>query len=215
MNALKVLLADDHVLVRAGIRSLLESIAGVRIVAEVGDGHEALQLLRERKPDVAFLDLSMPGLNGLEVTAQATKEGLPTRILILSVHGDDEFICRAIRLGAAGYLLKNSDRSELELAVRAIARGEAWLSPAVSRKAMATHGTVAAAKQSSNPLTSRQREVLQLIAEGLSTKEIAHRLGLSVKTVESHRAQIMERLGIHGVAGLVRFALRSGIVQDD
>ncbi|MGZ6123363.1 MAG: response regulator [Myxococcales bacterium] len=216
MEPIRVLLADDHALVRAGIRSLLESLGGVEVAGEAGNGHEALALLRERKPEVAFLDISMPGLNGLEVTERAMKEGLRTRVIILSMYTDDEFIRRAFRAGALGYLLKNADRGELELALRAVADGEAWLSPAISKKVIAALSEDGGGgKDKSEVLTPRQREILQLIAEGHSTKEIAYRLELSAKTVETHRMQIMERLGIHGVAGLVRFALRSGIVRDD
>lgn len=214
MELIRVLLADDHTLVRAGIRSLLESLGGVEVAGEAGNGHEALALLQERKPDVAFLDISMPGLNGLEVTERARKEGLRTRVIILSMYTDDEFIRRAFRAGALGYLLKNADRGELQLALRAVADGEAWLSPAISKKVIAALSEDGG-KDKSEVLTPRQREILQLIAEGHSTKEIAYRLELSAKTVETHRMQIMERLGIHGVAGLVRFALRSGIVRDD
>lgn len=216
VNPLRIFLVDDHALVRAGIRTLLESLDGVEIVGEAGDGYEALKLISERKPDLVFLDVSMPGLNGLEVTARLAKEVPRTRVIILSMHADAEFIQRSFRAGAAGYLLKNANRTELELAVRAVARGEAWLSPAVSKKVIASYRSSAA--RSEDPaelLTSRQREILQLIAEGLSSKEIAQRLDLSVKTVDTHRGQLMERLGIHGVAGLVRYAIRLGIVGSE
>jgi DNA-binding NarL/FixJ family response regulator len=215
--ALRTLLADDHSLVRAGLRSLLEEMAGVEVVAEAADGHEALRLIGELTPDVAFLDISMPGLNGLEVAARAAHEHLRTRVIILSMHIDDEYVRRALVTGAAGYLLKNSDRSELEMALRAVARGESWLAPEVSSRIVAAY---ARGEESAGPgpfelLTRRQREVLQLIAEGLSTKEIAHRLELSVKTIETHRAELMERLDIRGVAGLVRYAIRVGIVPNE
>jgi DNA-binding NarL/FixJ family response regulator len=210
---LRVLIADDHSLVRAGIRSLLESLDGVQVVGEAADGSEALRLIGEQAPDLALLDISMPGLNGLEATARATKEHPQTRVIVLSMHADDEYVYRAFRAGAIGYLLKNADRGELELAVRAAARGEAWLSPAISRKVIAAFADGRWTKDPVEVLTPRQREILQLVAEGHSTKDIAYRLNLSVKTVESHRGQLMDRLGIHDVSGLVRYAIRLGIVR--
>jgi DNA-binding NarL/FixJ family response regulator len=215
MDALRILLADDHALVRAGVRVLLESIDGVQVVGEASDGHAALCLIGEQRPDLALIDISMPGLNGLEVTARVVKEYPRTRVIVLSMHADDEYVLRAFRAGASGYLLKNADRRELEQAVRAVAGGEAWISPAVSRKVIAAvaGGGGTALENPAELLTPRQREVLQLVAEGNSTKEIAYRLELSVKTVESHRTQLMERLGIHDVAGLVRYAIRLGIVR--
>jgi DNA-binding NarL/FixJ family response regulator len=215
--ALRTLLADDHSLVRAGLRSLLEEMAGVEVVGEAADGHEALRLIGELTPDVAFLDISMPGLNGLEVAARVAREHLRTRVIILSMHIDDEYVRRALLTGAAGYLLKNSDRSELEMALRAVARGETWLAPEVSSRVVAAYarGDEPAGSGPFELLTGRQREVLQFIAEGLSTKEIAHRLNLSVKTIETHRTELMERLDIHGVAGLVRYAIRVGIVHTE
>ncbi len=215
--ALRTLLADDHSLVRAGLRSLLEEMAGVDVVGEAADGHEALRLIGELMPDVAFLDISMPGLNGLEVAARVAREHLRTRVIILSMHIDDEYVRRALLTGAAGYLLKNSDRSELEMALRAVARGETWLAPEVSSRVVAAYarGDEPAGSGPFELLTGRQREVLQFIAEGLSTKEIAHRLNLSVKTIETHRTELMERLDIHGVAGLVRYAIRVGIVHTE
>jgi DNA-binding NarL/FixJ family response regulator len=206
-------LADDHALVRAGMRALLSELNGVEVVAETGDGLEALQLIREKKPDLALLDITMPGLNGLDVAARVTKELPRTKVIIVSMHGDDESVRRALLSGASGYLLKHSDRAELEMALRAVARGDTWLSPAVSKTVMTAFA--ASARTGYEVLTPRQREVLQLIAEGLSTKEIAARLGVGLKTVESHRTELMERLGIHGVAGLVRYAIRTGIVGSE
>ena len=217
MSALRVVLVDDHALVRAGLCALLGEMAGVSVVAEAGDGREALQLIREHKPDIALLDISLPGLNGLEVAARVAKEHPATRVIILSMHGDDESVRRALTAGAAGYLLKNSDRSELELALRTVARGDAWLSPAVTKKVVTAfaEGARSPAQGAFEVLTPRQREVLQLIAEGHSTKEIAGRLDLSPKTVETHRTELMERLDIHGVAGLVRYAIQVGLVQPE
>ena len=216
---MRILLADDHNLVRAGMRALLNELPDMEVVAETGNGQEALRLIGETKPDLALVDISMPGLNGLEVAERAGKEYPRTRIVILSMHVDDEFVRRALVSGAAGYVLKNADRAELEMALRAVARGDTWLSPGVSRRvaeAYARGGAAAATVDGPfEVLTPRQREVLQLIAEGLSNKEIATRLDLGVKTVESHRMELMERLGIHGVAGLVRYAIRVGLVHPD
>ena len=214
---MKVLLADDHALVRAGMRALINELPGMEVVAETGDGQEALRLIGEKKPDLALIDISMPGLNGLEVAARAGKEYPSTRIVILSMHVDDEFVRRALVSGAAGYLLKNADRAELEMALQAVARGDTWLSPQVSRRIAETYarGGGAPAGGPFEVLTPRQREVLQLIAEGLSNKEIASRLNVGVKTVETHRTELMERLGIHGVAGLVRYAIRVGLVHPE
>jgi DNA-binding NarL/FixJ family response regulator len=211
---LRILLADDHGLVRAGLRALLIEM-GMEVVAETGDGQEALRLIGETKPDVALVDISMPGLNGLEVADRAGKQYPRTRVMILSMHIDDEFVRRAMVAGAAGYLLKNADRSEFELALRAVERGETWLSPEVSKRVIAAYaqGAQSTVNSSFEVLTPRQRQVLQLIAEGLSNKEIATRLEVSVKTVDTHRTELMQRLGIHGVAGLVRYAIRVGLVH--
>ena len=211
---MRILLADDHTLVRAGMRALLNELPDMEVIAESGDGREALRLIGEKKPDLALIDISMPGLNGLELAARAGKEYPSTRIVILSMHVDDEFVRRALVAGAAGYVLKNADRAELEMALRAVARGDTWLSPAVSRRVVEAYarGGDAPSEGPFEMLTPRQREVLQLIAEGLTTKEIASRLDLSMKTVETHRTELMQRLGIHGVAGLVRYAIRAGIV---
>jgi DNA-binding NarL/FixJ family response regulator len=215
MTRIRILLADDHALVRAGFRSLLETFEGTEVVGEASDGDEALRLIAVLRPDVVLIDISMPGLNGLEVTARATVAHPRVRIVMLSMHSDDEYIQRAFRAGASGYLLKNADRPELEMAVRAVARGEAWLSPAVSKKVIAGYGARGTTAAGAEQLTPRQRQTLQLIAEGHSTKEIAHRLDLSVKTVESHRTQLMERLDLHNIASLVRYAIRLGIVRVD
>jgi DNA-binding NarL/FixJ family response regulator len=217
MSALRLVLVDDHALVRAGLRALLREMPGVAVVAETGDGHEALRLIREQKPDIALIDISLPGLNGLEVAARVVKAHPATRVIILSMHGDDESVRRALTAGATGYLLKNSDRGELELALRTVARGDAWLSPAVTKQVVTAfaEGARAPGQEAFEVLTPRQREVLQLIAEGHSNKEIAGRLNLSPKTVETHRTELMERLGIHGVAGLVRYAIQIGLVQPD
>ena len=217
MSALRLLLADDHTLVRAGMLALLNEVPGVAVVAETGDGREALRLIRERKPDIALLDISMPGLNGLEVAARVAQEHPATRVIIVSMHGDDESVRRALLAGAAGYLLKNSDRRELELALSTVARGDTWLSPTLTKRVVAafTQGPRSTGDGPFEVLTPRQREVLQLVAEGHSNKEIASRLNVALKTVETHRTELMERLGIHGVAGLVRYAIQVGLVHPD
>ncbi len=211
--ALRILIADDHALVRAGFRSLLEEMPEVQVVAEAADGSEALRLVGEVKPDLALLDISMPGLNGLDLAERIAAGHPRTRVIILSMHVDDEYVRRALAAGASGYVLKKSDRSELEAAVRAVARGEIWLAPPLTQRVAAAYARDS--RPGEQRLTPRQREVLQLIAEGLSTKEIAQRLEVSVKTVESHRSELMERLDIHGIAGLVRYAIRVGIIQPE
>jgi DNA-binding NarL/FixJ family response regulator len=216
VSTVRVLLVDDHQLVRKGIRVLLEKLPGIEIVGEEADGHEAMRLIAELHPDVAFVNISMPGLNGLEVTVRAVKQYPRTRIIVLSMHADDEYVRRALRAGASGYLLKSADLRELELAVRAVGRGETWLSGGLSQKLLA--GLARGAPPRAGPLdmlTPRQREVLQLVAEGHSTKQIAVRLNLSPKTVETHRAQLMDRLGVRGVPALVRCAIRLGIVRPE
>jgi len=214
VRPLRVLLAEDHTLVRAGIRALLESLDGVEVVAEAADGREALRLAQAHAPDILLMDITMKELNGLEATARLAKERSATRVIILSMHADQAYVRQALQAGAAGYLLKGADLAELELALKAVTRGDTYLSPSVSKGLV---GDLLNGKApEANPLdelTLRQREVLQLVAEGKTTKEIAGRLNLSIKTVETHRAQLMERLNIHDVAGLVKFAIRVGLVQ--
>jgi DNA-binding NarL/FixJ family response regulator len=210
----RVLLADDHALVRAGVRSLLSTVAGVEVVAEASTGVEALALVERLRPDVVLMDIAMPGLNGLDAAARVVKEHPGTRVIMLSMHASEEYALQALRAGATGYLLKDADLLELERAIAEVARGETYLSPAISRHVIADYRRrVTAQPEPADRLTPRQREVLRLIAEGLSTKEIASRLKLSIKTIETHRAQIMERLEIRDVAGLVRFAVRTGLID--
>jgi DNA-binding NarL/FixJ family response regulator len=214
MSPTRILLADDHTLVRAGIRSLLESIDDVTVVAEAGEGREALELIARHRPDVALLDIGMPGLNGLEVAKRAPQASPRTRIIILSMHADPAYVKKALRAGAVGYLLKGASVAELPLAIQAVMRGESYLTPKVSSSVV--EGILEQEDRESDPLddlTTRQREILQLIAEGQSTKEIAGILDISVKTVESHRLRMMERLDIHDVPGLVRFAVRAGLIH--
>jgi DNA-binding NarL/FixJ family response regulator len=214
MTPLRVLLADDHQLVRAGLRSLLQQIGGVTVVAEAGDGREALALAAECRPDVALMDLSMPGLNGLEAVRLLRRDHPAVRVLVLSMHATEDYVSQALHAGAGGYLVKDAAPLELERALRAVMRGERFLSSSVNADIVErTLQRLEQGQPAAAVLTARQREILQLIAEGQGTKEIAFRLGLSVKTVETHRAQIMERLDIRDVAGLVRYALRQGLIE--
>lgn len=216
MRPLRILLAEDHTLVRAGIRALLESIQGIEVVGEASDGREALRLTQAHQPDILLMDITMKELNGLEAAARLGKERSATRIIMLSMHADQAYVHQALQAGAAGYLLKGSDLAELELAIKAVARGDTYLSPAVSKNLVGD--LLNGKKPAANPLdelTPRQREILQLIAEGRTTKEIAIRLDLSIKTIETHRGQLMERLDIHDVPGLVKFAIRVGLTHTD
>ena len=216
---MRVILADDHRLVRAGLRALLESFENVQVLAECGDGLDALQQVAEHRPDVLLLDLSMPRLNGLEVARRVAGVSPQSKVLVLSMHAGPEYVAQALRANVAGYLIKGSAVAELRVALDALAEGRAYLSPAISqtilRGYLRTGKDPADALAELGQLTTRQREVLQLMAEGHSTRAIADRLHLSVKTVESHRMQLMDRLDIHDVPGLVRFAIRAGLVSAD
>ncbi|MCS6320024.1 MAG: response regulator transcription factor [Nitrospira sp.] len=216
MNEIRVLLAEDHTLVRAGFRVLLEKLDGILVVGEVSDGREALKVSKEIVPDVVLMDIAMPGMNGLEATSRMRQECPRTKVLMLSMYTTEEYLKEALRAGASGYLLKDADRAELELAIKTVRRGETYLTPAVAKFTLDAYCRQDGARTGPlGKLTGRQREILQLIAEGCSTKQIAQRLDLSVKTVETHRAQLMERLEIHDVPGLVRLAIRTGLVQSD
>ena len=220
---IRVLLADDHPLVRAGIRVLLQQISGVTVVAEADDGRATLLLIETLCPDIVLLDIVMPGLNGLETVAQIKKDFPQVRVLILSMHAHEAYVVEALRAGAVGYLLKGAQTIELELAIAAVAHGDIYLSPAIAKYVVVDY--MQRAQGMAEPgmvepglyirLTSRQREILKLIAAGQTTKEIALALNLSVKTIEAHRAQLMNRLGIHDVAGLVRYAIRIGLLESD
>ncbi len=213
METIRVLIADDHTLVRAGIRALLQELEGVEVVAEAGDGREAMALALVHRPDVLVIDIAMPHVSGLELAGRVARELPDARVIILSMHGNEEYASRALQAGAAGYLLKDSGLAELELAVRAVARGETYLSPAVSKPVIADYLRRRRKAPESGSLTPRQRQVLRLIAEGKTTKAIARILGVSVKTIETHRTQLMDRLDIHDVAGLVRHAIRIGLIE--
>lgn len=211
MNPIRVLLVDDHAIVRAGFRTLLGTLPDVAVVGEAADGHEALAQLRTCRPDVALVDVVMPGLNGLEVAVRARKASPRTRLLMLSMYGDAEYVRYAMDAGAVSFLLKQSSVDELHLAIRAAAAGRTFVARSLRRECTATE-----ANSASGPfelLTSRQREVLQLIGEGHTTKTIALRLQLSVKTVDTHRAEVMKRTGLTSTSELVRYAIRTGLIR--
>jgi DNA-binding NarL/FixJ family response regulator len=220
MRDIRVVLADDHALVRAGIRALLESLEGIQVLAEADDGREALQLVEAHRPDLILMDIAMSGLNGLEATKRISRDYPHTRVIILSMHANEEYVLQSLRAGASGYLLKDAGTVELEIAIKAVANGETYLSPPVSKHVISDYvrrisGGEQEASSTLDRLTLRQREILQLIAEGQTTQEIARLLHIGVKTVETHRMQLMERLDIHDVAGLVRYAIRVGLVSAD
>ena len=217
IKPIRVILADDHTLVRAGIRALLEKLPGVEVVGEAGDGREALNLVKLHRPDVVLMDIAMPGLNGLEAAARMAKEFPDMRVIILSMHHNEEYVWRALKAGAAGYLLKKAATAELATALQRVAHGEIYLSQEISTrlpKSFPLNG-IANRKSPLEQLTGRQREILQLIAEGQNTKQIAEILKVSPKTVEYHRMKLMNRLNIHDVPGLVRFAMQAGLLPQE
>jgi DNA-binding NarL/FixJ family response regulator len=216
MSTIRVVLADDHALARRGVRSLLTEAGDIEVVAEAADGLTALALVETHQPDVLVTDIEMPGLGGLELTERVTRDWPGTRVLVVSMHKSKEYATKAITSGAAGYLLKDAGANEFSAAVRAVFRGENYFSPAISAHLVAELTRLAHAEQQAiEPLTPRQRQVLQLIAEGLPTKAIARRLAISAKTVDAHRSQLMERLDIHDVAHLVRYAIRNHLIESD
>jgi DNA-binding NarL/FixJ family response regulator len=211
---IRLLLADDHLLIRASLRSLLSEYPTMQVIAEASDGREALELVGKHHPDVVLMDIAMAGLNGLEATRLIRKEYPGVHVIVLSMHASERHVLQALRAGAQGYILKESAPRELELAIDSVARGKLFLSPAISRQVIDVFlGQMGDMADPLDQLTPRQREILQLIAEGHSSKQIAHRLDASVKTIESHRASLMERLDIHDIAGLVRYAIRQGLVS--
>lgn len=216
MNGISVVLAEDHTLVRAGIRSLLEAIPGVEVLAEASDGREAIGAVRQTQPDLVLTDIAMAGMNGLEATRRIKKEHPRTRVLVLSMYANEEYVVQALRAGADGYLVKDAATSELEIAIATVGRGERYLSPAVDKPPLhALLENLGELKFPIDRLTPRQREILQLVAEGNSTRKIAELLSVSVKTVETHRSQLMERLNIFDVASLVRYAIRAGLISPE
>lgn len=214
---MRVILADDHTLVRAGIRALLEKFPVVEVVGEAGNGRAVLDLVKAHRPDVVLMDIAMPGLNGLEATARLAKEFPEVRVIILSMHQNEEYYWRALNAGASGYLLKKAATAELETALHRVVHGEIYLSREISTRLLRKfpqHG-IADRKSPLEQLTSRQREVLQLIAEGQNTKEIGDILKISPKTVEYHRMKLMNCLSVYDIPGLVRFALRVGLISQE
>ena len=214
MKLIRIILADDHTLVRAGIKSLLEQIPYIKVIAEADNGRKALQLAREFEPDIVLMDIAMKEMNGLESTSRLTKELSKVRVIILSMYANEEYVLKAFNVGASGYLLKDAAASELEIAIKEVSHGKTYISPSISKHLMNAYKNQTNLKEEFlGKLTSRQREVLQLIAEGKTTKEIAFTLNLSAKTVETHRAQLMERLDIYDIPGLVRYAISKGVIE--
>lgn len=214
---IRVVLADDHPIVRAGIRAELEKIPEIEFVGEATDGRQAVELVKTHQPNIVFMDISMPNLNGLEATLRIAKDFPEVRVVILSRHDNEQYFWHALKAGASGYLLKKAAVAELSTALERVLGGEIYLSREISErlvKKLPLH-QIAHKKSPLEQLTERQREILQLIAEGQTTKAIALILNISAKTVEYHRAQLMERLKIHDVPGLVRFALRSGLISEE
>lgn len=213
--SIKIVLADDHKIMRAGLRSLLEKESDMKVVAEAADGRTAVRMIREAAPDVVIIDITMPDLNGVEATHQILSESADIKVIALSMHSDEQFVSGMLKAGASGYLLKDCAAEELVHAIRAVISGDTYLSPKIASIVVEDYrrelskGQIAKAPE----LTAREREVLQLVAEGETSKRIAARLHVSVKTVEAHRQQIMDKLGIHTVAGLTKYAIRKGITS--
>jgi two-component system response regulator NreC len=207
---LRILLADDHVLVRQGLRALLER-EGYQVVAEASDGQEAIRHVETLRPDIAIMDISMPTFNGLNAAQEMKRYSEKTKIILLTQHDEAQYVRAALEAGVSGYVLKNQVTSELLLAIRQVSRGQVYLSPGVSSAVVDAYRS--GPEKSKNPLTMRETRVLQLIAEGKSTKDVASLLGISVKTAESHRTRLMHKLDIHETDSLVRYAVRNGIIQ--
>jgi DNA-binding NarL/FixJ family response regulator len=208
---IQVLLADDHTIVRRGVRMLIDSQSDMEVAGEAGNGREAIEEARRLQPDIVVMDVSMPELNGIEGTRQICDELQNTRVIALSMHKDSVYVREILRAGARGYLLKDSDDEDLLKAIRLVSRGEAFLSPSISDAVLTDYR-----RHVSNPvdlLTSREREILTMVGEGKTNKEIANALNLSVYTVESHRGSVMEKLNLHNTGDIVRFALRNGLIS--
>ena len=214
MPKIRVLIADDHAILREGVRALLNTTEDIEVVGEAADGREAIERCKALDPDVVLMDLSMPGLGGLEATLELKKLGLRARVLILSQYDDREYVRRLLKAGVSGYVLKKSAGAELAGAIRAVHRGGLVLDPEVARTAMEeARAPVPTEAEPYDALTDREKQVLKLVAEGHSNKEVAEVLGISVKTAMSHRERVMEKLDVHNRTELVRFALRKGVIR--
>lgn len=213
--SIRILLADDHKIMRAGLRSLLEKEHDMKVVAEASQGRTAVRLAREHSPDVAIIDITMPDLNGVEAAHQILSENPNIKVVALSMHSDEQFIAGMLKAGASGYLLKDCAAEELCQAIRAVMAGETYLSPRIASIVVEDYRRDLTRDELEHvtELTSREREVLQLVAEGQTSKRIAEQLHVSVKTVEAHRQQIMDKLNIRTVAGLTKYAIRKGITS--
>ncbi len=211
----RILIADDHPLMRAGIRTLLEKTIPNVTILEAVDGLDAVELASQARPDIVLMDISMPGLNGVEAARRIAAYVPGTKVIMLSMHQDEQRVVEAMRAGATGYLMKDVAVAEVRIAIESALRGEVYISPSAPKTVTQMLARNESETSPLSLLTARQREILQLIAEGQSTKEIGYRLVLSTKTVETHRRLLMERLGIHEVAGLARFAVRAGLVSAD
>lgn len=208
--ATRLLLADDHTLVRQGLKAFLER-QGFQVACEASNGQEALQLAAKEQPDVAIMDISMPLLNGIDATRELKKSVRKTKVIMLTKHGEDTYVKEALRAGVSGYVLKNQVANDLVHAIQEVCRGSVYLSPGISQAVVGAY--LSKSDSPADPLSARERQVLQLVGEGKSTKEVAKQLGLSVKTIESHRARLMRKLDLHQTAGLVRYAIRHGLIQ--
>ena len=218
MDSIRVLLVEDHTIVRKGLRALLEGQSDILVVGEAEDGRQALEQVQQILPDVVLMDIGMPGLNGLEATRQIKHQFPKTKVVVLTMHTNAEYIFNVLQAGASGYLIKQAATEEVISAIRAAYHGESFLSPSISTKVIEEYLRRAGKTELVDPferLTSREREVLQLIAEGRSTQEIAALLYVSGKTVETHRARLMEKLGIYTIAELTQYAIRKGIIKLD
>ena len=219
MDKTKVLLAEDHTIVRKGLRSLLDKETGIEVVGEAEDGREAIVKAKKLHPDIVVMDIAMPGLNGLEATRQIKKRFSDIKIIILTMHANEEYILQSLKAGASGYLVKKAAPAELISAINAVHKGHSFLSPSISRMVIDEYirrsKEISEGEEGFEQLTVREREVLQLIAEGRKTREIAELLYISIKTVETHRSHIMNKLDIHSTAELTRYAIRKGIISSD
>lgn len=216
MARIKVLVADDHAIVREGVRMILGKEQDIEVVGEAGDGQEALDLVTRLRPQVVVMDISMPGVGGIEATQRLKADHPEVHVLALTMHEDETYVFQLLRAGAAGYVLKRAAAQDLVQAVRAAARGEAFLYPSIARKVVADYLKRVESgeeRERYDGLTTREKEILTLIAQGLSNQQIAEKLYISIKTVQTHRAHILEKLGLHDRTELVRYAIRKGLIQ--